>query len=545
MTRKVSFSKEIRASAGPSKKIYPIYILTLFHCNESWFLTQQNRYYMKAKYLMLVMLFQFLLAPDALFANWYSWESRTNQTYNELIEFSNEMIQRGFVPINIQGCNVFGEAKYTSIWQLPVETTQWSMSVGLTASQYQAEFDTKKNDYTPADIHAYTVDNEARFAIIWHKNTNVTWQTWSALNGSELSKMMKELDTKGYAIVDVNGYTVNGQIYYSALWKVLPQKWEMVFGVSQAEYQATFDKLTPKGYVPVDLDVFNNGQGNVFSAIWMYDKTQTWAARHDFNSVLFKSFAEEYSEKGYALVDASLYLIDGEQYYSFLYKRNQGKILPKYQNPKPTPDIGAGNSSAVKKILSVNPVQQQTNVWCWLAVGEMIMKHMGMSNANPSGNYQCGIIGTIAPIGSPCRGDCFNPVCIVPSGSNYNTIKMLRDYSWAMGKKALMYQEGNELPFTAIKNNIDNNKPILCGVSYSKRNYYGGAEHAVVMVGYEQTQSNVYVIINDPFSYPSGNNPYLNEGGSILKPYQYKISLKNFTQGVFWHWSVYNIGFGV
>lgn len=493
-----------------------------------------------------------LILPISVCANWYSWESRANQSYDELIEFANEMKQRGFIPVNIQGCSVNGEARYTSIWQLPFESKQWSLSVGLTASQYQYDFDTKKNDYTPADIHAYSVGSETRFAIIWHKESNVGWQSWSAMSGAGLDKKMKDLDKEGYAIVDINGYTENGQIYYSALWKTVPQKWQMVYGVSQAEYQVTFNKLTPKGYVPIDLDVFYNGQANVFSAIWIMDNTQTWEARSDFNTNLFRAFADEYTEKGYALVDASLYMKNGEQYYSFLYKRNQGKTVPKYQpanfTPPPTTITTTTSNSpinnSVKKALNIGPVYQQTNVWCWLAVGEMILGHMGVANANPAGNYQCGIIGVISPNGSPCRSNCFNPVCIIPSGSNYNTIKMLRDYIWIMEKKALKYREGFELPFTTIKSNIDNGRPILCGVSYSRRMYFGGAEHAVLMVGYEQIQNNVFVIINDPFSYPAGSNPYLREGGIELMPYQYKISLKNFTKGVFWHWSVYDIDFG-
>jgi hypothetical protein len=36
-------------------------------------------------------------------------------------------------------------------------------------------------------------------------------------------------------------------------------------------------------------------------------------------------------------------------------------------------------------------------------------------------------------------------------------------------------------------------------------------------------------------------NPFLREGGVKLKNNQYKIAIRNFTEGVFWNWSIYNI----
>src|SRR5689334_6854940 len=45
--------------------------------------------------------------------------------------------------------------------------------------------------------------------------------------------------------------------------------------------------------------------------------------------------------------------------------------------------------------LVVAPVQQETEVWCWLAVGEMVFRYYGLPSVNGFGDYQCGIVGAL------------------------------------------------------------------------------------------------------------------------------------------------------
>lgn len=58
------------------------------------------------------------------------------------------------------------------------------------------------------------------------------------------------------------------------------------------------------------------------------------------------------------------------------------------------------------KVLPVPPRYQETPVWCWVAVGEMVFRYYGIPNMNGPGNYQCGVIGALAGPYSPCWGNC-------------------------------------------------------------------------------------------------------------------------------------------
>ena len=170
----------------------------------------------------------------------------------------------------------------------------------------------------------------------------------------------------------------------------------------------------------------------------------------------------------------------------------------------------------------------------------MVFRHFGVRNNNPAGNFQCGIIGTIMS-DTECYTNCFNARCIRPSGSNYATVKMLKDYAWLSSKRVLTASETYELPFAVIKANIDAQKPIIAGVSPTRKQYYEGAEHVALIVGYEAGPSGVNVIINDPYPYPPMGNFYTQNGATALSDYQYKMSLRDFTKNLFWHWSIHNI----
>ena len=78
---------------------------------------------------------------------------------------------------------------------------------------------------------------------------------------------------------------------------------------------------------------------------------------------------------------------------------------------------------AEDRSLGIDPVYQETPVWCWAAVGQMVFQHNGVGNINPGGDFQCGIVALLHPI---CNRDCRN--CVVPAGSLFTMNNMLTEY---------------------------------------------------------------------------------------------------------------------
>jgi hypothetical protein len=196
-----------------------------------------------------------------------------------------------------------------------------------------------------------------------------------------------------------------------------------------------------------------------------------------------------------------------------------------------------GHQQSARRILSVPIVQQRTLVWCWLAVGEMLFRYYRVPAVN-NNDYQCGIIGLIY---RPCYTNCTTQACIIPSGSNYGTVNMLRQYPLLAASRNISFSEGKELSLQSVVNNINAGRPIVCGISPTNRAYYRDSEHAVIIAGYDISPNNYLLVVNDPYPYPSGQNPYLRNGGSQLSGNQYLIPYTTFTVGMCWNWSASNI----
>src|SRR5262249_18860616 len=76
--------------------------------------------------------------------------------------------------------------------------------------------------------------------------------------------------------------------------------------------------------------------------------------------------------------------------------------------------------------LPIRPLAQETPVWCWVAVGAMVLNYYDVPTLNPAGDYQCGIIAARFGPGSICWVNC--RACQVPAGAPSEITRMLREY---------------------------------------------------------------------------------------------------------------------
>ena len=184
--------------------------------------------------------------------------------------------------------------------------------------------------------------------------------------------------------------------------------------------------------------------------------------------------------------------------------------------------------------LNIRPIAQQTIVWCWAAVSEMVLRHYRFPVINPGGDYQCGIVAMLAP---QCQMNCYS--CVTSIGSTSDMALVIEKYqmvsdAYLRGHRGRNFstQLAGALSPEEIVYEIDEDNPIVAGISPSGMGPYylpGMSEHAVLIVGYYQRGSSFHVLVNDPMPYPSfGFNPYLAVGGQQSTPGQYWIDYRVF-----------------
>lgn len=184
--------------------------------------------------------------------------------------------------------------------------------------------------------------------------------------------------------------------------------------------------------------------------------------------------------------------------------------------------------------LPIPPVVQQTQLWCWAAVLEMVLKHYGYGSVNPGGNYQCGIV---AMLGGDCYFDCRH--CVTTIGTLHNLGAVLSAYgattlSIDVHGEPVSYHLRQRLNVEQIAKEINDGDPIIVGISPSgMARFYppGFGEHLAVITGYRFVDGKFSVFVNDPYPYSAvGRDPYINAGAEMLEPGRYLIRFTTFVQ---------------
>jgi len=200
--------------------------------------------------------------------------------------------------------------------------------------------------------------------------------------------------------------------------------------------------------------------------------------------------------------------------------------------------------------LDISPRIQESPVWCWVAVGQMVFEHYDIPNVNPNGDYQCGIVGALAGPSSPCFGNC--RLCNVAGGTMNNIKAMIVTYPRDV--QFLLHQRVTQLSATVydsplskgqVKTEIDAGRPIVTGVNFDAGNH--PSQHVALIVGYdEDTEGNLILTINDPFPYDlrpfnALPNPYVKAGGDDGRDGSFTIDYDKFRSGLRWREGIYQI----
>ncbi|MBV9226756.1 MAG: hypothetical protein JOY85_22195 [Acidobacteriaceae bacterium] len=151
------------------------------------------------------------------------------------------------------------QALYAAIWEKR-SSVPWVARHGLTAAQYQQQFDTLESQgYRPVAVSGYSVFDQALYAAIWEKRPSVPWVARHGLTSEQYQQQFNSLVGQGYKLVQVSGYSVGGQALYAAIWEQSSSTvpWVARHGLTPTQYQQEFDNLTGQGYRPVDVNGYS------------------------------------------------------------------------------------------------------------------------------------------------------------------------------------------------------------------------------------------------------------------------------------------------
>ena len=197
---------------------------------------------------------------------------------------------------------------------------------GMTSSQYQNEFNNLTSQgYRLVYVSGYTANNQERFAAIWEKKPGPAWVSHHGMTSAQYQSAFNQYTNQGYRLTLVNGYTVNDQDRYVAIWEQKPgPAWVAHHGMTSDQYQSLFNYYVRSGFRLTHVSGYAVKDQARYAAIWEKESGPAWVARHGMTSAQYQSEFDAYTAQGYRLTHVSPYDVGGVDFYAAIWEKTAG-----------------------------------------------------------------------------------------------------------------------------------------------------------------------------------------------------------------------------
>ncbi|HWM89509.1 MAG TPA: serine hydrolase [Thermoanaerobaculia bacterium] len=228
------------------------------------------------------------------------WVERHGLTPSEYQSTFTDLAGKGYRPKVVSGYTSGGQERYAVLW-VKTSGPDWAARQGLSSADYQtASDDFRKQGFRLVYVSGHAIDNQPRYAAIWEKTSSPEWEARHGLTAAQYQKAFDDLGKAGYRLRHINGYSVNGQDFYAAIWDKSPgPAWEARYGLSAADYQKVSNDLAGKGYRLKVISGYQAGAQDRYAALWEKTGTPLPAARHGIPGNFYQGVADNFYYQGY------------------------------------------------------------------------------------------------------------------------------------------------------------------------------------------------------------------------------------------------------
>jgi len=209
---------------------------------------------------------------------------------------------------------------------IPPAQNAWQARHGLTNAAYQSTFTNLANQgYRLTWVDGYAINNDPRFAAVWEQTSDSTeWVARHGLDAGQYQTAFNQYLNQGFRLKLVNGYTVNNTARYAAIWDKSPLDgaWASRHAMTNAQYQSAFDQYVGQGYKLVHVSGYIENNQPRFAAIWHRLNRPTgesWVARHGLTKDAYWREFNSLLNQGYRLISISPYVVGNVEYFAAIW----------------------------------------------------------------------------------------------------------------------------------------------------------------------------------------------------------------------------------
>jgi len=175
----------------------------------------------------------------------------------------------GYRPVFFAGFQTGGKTLVNVIFR-PTDGVSWSAKHGLTAAQYQVEFNAEKSaGRRLLNLNNYIENGNILYAGIWVDTSTPGLQAYHGKNATEHQTLFDQFFKEGFMPINVSVVSKNGDRTYAAFYeKVDTGSLILKSFLTPAEYQQEWNDNSAAGRQLAYLDAYNHTDGPRFSAIF-------------------------------------------------------------------------------------------------------------------------------------------------------------------------------------------------------------------------------------------------------------------------------------
>ncbi|MGB0788488.1 MAG: serine hydrolase [Marinirhabdus sp.] len=209
----------------------------------------------------------------------------------------------------------------------PKTLKNWASKHGMTSQQYQNHATNyNENGFRLIAVDGYLVNGKVYFAALWKKGNTSNLIARHQLTGQQYQNEAIKLSQQGYRLIHVDGYSNGSAARYAAIWRKGSDS-DLVakHGLTSKQYQDEFNKNHSAGYRLVHVSGYGVKGKLYYAAIWKKGKNDNYIARHELTGKQYQDEYTKWGQQGYKLTHVDSYDAKGKVYYACIMEKVNGR----------------------------------------------------------------------------------------------------------------------------------------------------------------------------------------------------------------------------
>lgn len=266
-------------------------------------------------------------------ANSPAWVARHGLNGTQYQQEVDKWVGQGYRPVQVSGYAAGGGTRYAAIFEKSANAPGWVARHGLNATQYQQEVNKWVGQgYYLTDVSGYTINNQDYYTAVFEKPANIpAWVARHGLTSNEYQTEFNKWTGQGYRLKKVSGYSLNGQARFAAIFeKSGSGTWAARHNMTAQQYQDEFDRFFYMGYRPVWVNGYTVNNQSYYAAIW---ESKSGFDMNELNEVdaLVKKFMQDYKVPGVSLAIAKDDRLVLAKTYGYADKESNELMAPRHR----------------------------------------------------------------------------------------------------------------------------------------------------------------------------------------------------------------------